>query len=214
MPVKELSEYCRALTGGDLGIPSATQRWRPRRAEGKRLRSLHASAIRMASLRPRILADAEVARGLEQQLIDAVVECVSAGAVVSDPQSQRQTQDIMVRFERLLGQQLGRIASMREICAALGASGRLLRSLCAQHLGMSPTAYDRRLWMSSIRRALQRGAPEMRSISEIARHYGFRDPAAWPGITVPRSARYRQRLWGGLGQVERRLRSLQRCHRE
>jgi transposase len=47
---------------------------------------------------------------------------------------------------------------------------------------MSPTAYDRRLPMSSIRRALRLGAPEMG-------HYGFRDPSRLKaeGITVKKS---------------------------
>ena len=176
IPLNVLTESFRTLTGGTFSISSVTERWRPPRAAGRHLYGLHAASIRMATQRPQLLADAEAAHGLEQQLIEAVVECSSAGGAGSDSRSRRRTQDIMVRFEQLLRQRDGGIASMRETCAALGISGRLLRSLCAQHLGMSPTAYDRRLRMTSLRRALRLGTPELGSISEIAQHFGFRDP--------------------------------------
>jgi AraC-like DNA-binding protein len=176
IPVNDLTEYGRALTGAAFNTLSVIQDWRPLRAADRHLHSLHAAAIRMAAQRPQLLADAETARGLEQQLIEAVVECISADGAGADTGSRRRTQDIMVRFEQLLQQRHGQTASMRETCAALGVSGRLVRSLCAQHLGISPAAYDRRLRMASIRRALRLGAPEIGSISAIARHYGFRDP--------------------------------------
>jgi AraC-like DNA-binding protein len=79
----------------------------------------------------------------------------------------------VVRFEALLQAQPERNLRMAEICAALGVSERLLRSLCAEHLGMSPTTYLRLRRMSLVHRTLRRGEPEATSVSEVARGYGF-----------------------------------------
>jgi AraC-like DNA-binding protein len=171
-PAEELAQYGSAMIGVPFLAPAATRRWRPPRDAIRRLRGLHAAAIRMAATRPQALVDADAARGLEQQLIDAAVDCLSAGSAGEDTRHGRRNWDIMARFEQLL-QRGGRPVPMAETCAALDVSERLLRSLCAEHLGMSPTAYDRRRRMSLARRSLRLGAPEAASISEVARHYGF-----------------------------------------
>jgi AraC-like DNA-binding protein len=61
-----------------------------------------------------------------------------------------------------------------EICAALGVSERTLRSVCAEHLGMSPSSYLRLRRMQQVGRALQSGNPEAAGVAEIARRYGVR----------------------------------------
>ena len=57
----------------------------------------------------------------------------------------------------------------------LGVSERRLRQLCAAHLGMSPTAYDRLQRMAQTRRTLRK-ANGTKSVSAIARFYGYQDP--------------------------------------
>jgi AraC-like DNA-binding protein len=143
---------------------------------GKDLRRLHATATRMAEIHPQALVDAEAAHGLEQQLIHAVVECLSAGSWGEGTAAARRHQDMMVGFERLLQTQPDRDVRMTELCAALGVSDRLLRSVCAEHLGMGPTGYDRLRRMSLVRRALRRGNGHAASVSEVARRYAFADP--------------------------------------
>jgi AraC-like DNA-binding protein len=61
----------------------------------------------------------------------------------------------MARFERLLQSQPDRDMRTAEISAMLGISDGLLRSLCAEHLGMSPGRYNRLRRTSSARRALR-----------------------------------------------------------
>jgi AraC-like DNA-binding protein len=176
IPLKELVRYCGAVTGTSLMLPSVAQRWRPPPAAGRRLRSLHAAAMRMVANRPQALVNAEAAHGLEQQLIHALVECLSAGSGDESTLIERRHQDIMVRFEHLLRAQPDRDMPMTEICAELDVSPRLLGSLCAEHLGMSPTAYDRLRRMTLVRRIFLRGDRDAASIAEIAWRYGFRDP--------------------------------------
>jgi AraC-like DNA-binding protein len=172
-PAEELAQYGSAMNGVPFVAPTATLHWRPPREAIRRLRGLHAFAIRTATTRPQALVDADAARGLEQQLIDATVDCLSAGSTGKDTRYGRRNRGIMAGFEQLLQRGHGR--SMVEIYAALDVSERRLRNLCAEHLGMSPTAYDRRRRMSLARRALRLGALQMASVSEVARYYGFRN---------------------------------------
>jgi AraC-like DNA-binding protein len=176
VPVKEMVLYGGALTGAPFAIPPLIQRWGPPRAAGKDLHRLHATATRMAETHPQALVDVEAAHGLEQQLIHAVVECLSARPRDEKrPATARRHQDMMVGFERLLQAHPARDVPISEICAALGVSDRLLRSVCAEHLGMSPAGYDRLCRMSLVRRALRHAGPRAASISGIAQCHGFRD---------------------------------------
>jgi AraC-like DNA-binding protein len=176
LPVKKLIEYAGTLTGAPFATPAGVQRWRPSPGAWRHLRSLHAAAIRMAAHHPQALVDAKAAHGLEQQLIHAIVECLAEGSADTASRSVRRHQDIMVRFERLLHAQPDRDMRITEVCSTLGVSQRLLRSLCAEHLGMSPTSYDRLRRMSLVRHTLRRGDGAAASVSDVARRYGFRSP--------------------------------------
>jgi AraC-like DNA-binding protein len=171
LPAAELVRYGGALTGAPFAIPLAAQRWRPRPAAARHLRSLHATAIRMAAARPQTLVDPKVAHGFEQELVEAIVECLTPGPGEERTQAGHR-QDIVVRFEQMLQTPPERIAA---ICAVLGVSDRVLRSLCAEHLGMSPTRYDRLRRMSLARRALRRNDYDAANVSEVARRFGFGD---------------------------------------
>jgi AraC-like DNA-binding protein len=118
--------------------------------------------------------DSQAAHGLEQQLIEALVECLSAGSADEATPAAQRHQDILVRFEGLLQAQPERNLHMAEICAVLGVSERLLRSVCAEHLDMSPTSYLRLRRMSLVHGTLRRGDPDAVIVSETARRYGFR----------------------------------------
>jgi AraC-like DNA-binding protein len=176
LPVKELVQYGSALTGAPFTVPPFTQCWRPPQAAGKDLHRLHAAATRMAEIHPQALVDAEAAHGLEQQLIHAVVECLSEGLGGEGNAAARRHQDMMVGFEHLLQAHPDRNVRMTELCAALGVSNGLLRRVCAEHLGMSPTGYDRLRRMSLVRRTLQHGNEPAAHVSEVARRYGFGQP--------------------------------------
>ena len=174
LPVRDLARYGQAVTGATFFVPSFTRSWRSSPAAGRQLTQLHGAGTRMAGVRPEILVDAEAAHGLEQQLIvDALVECLSAGSADEATPAVRRHQDILIRFEGVLQAQPERNLRMAEICAVLGVSERLLRSVCAEHLGMSPNSYLRLRRMSLVHRTLSRGDSETASVSEVARHYGF-----------------------------------------
>lgn len=173
LPVEDLIRYGGALTGAPFDIPSDTRSRRPAPAACRYLGRLHATAMRIAETRPQLLVDAEAAHGLEQQLIHALVKCLQAGLADKGDQGAQRQHDILGRFEELFQARRDESMRMTEICSALGVSDRQLRSLCAQHLGMGPTAYIRLRRMSLVRRDLWRGDRGVVSVSGVARRYGF-----------------------------------------
>jgi AraC-like DNA-binding protein len=176
IPVADLLQYSGALTGTAFVVPPVAQRWRPPLAVSGRLRSLHAAAMRVAASHPQFIVDAQAAHGLEQQVIDGVVECLSTGSGDERTPLKRRQHEIMVHFEDLLQAQPERDLRVSEICGKLNVSERRLRGLCKEHLGMGPIAYDRLRRLSLVRRAFLRGAGDAASISEVARRHGFRAP--------------------------------------
>jgi AraC-like DNA-binding protein len=198
LPEKELLCYGRALCGSGLFVPSVPAVWRPAPAATRQLAQLQRAAIRMAEARSGALTDAEAAHGMEQQLIHALIQCLSAGPAAQETSAGRRHRCILARFEDLLRADAS--LSMTEICATLGISERLLRACCKEHLGMGPNRYVRLQRMQQVHRALRSGTPGTASVSEAARRYGFRDPGRFatnyravygelPSATLRRSLR-------------------------
>jgi len=175
LPAERLVEYGSALTGTRFSPSRAEQHWRPSLTASRNLRSLHSAAIRMAAKNPQILTNEKAGYGLRQQLLHALVDCISERSPRDDMVLERRNQEIMVRFEQLLRTSQNRVA-MSEACALLQVSDRDLRRLCREHLAMSPTSYDRLRRMSSARRQLRRGDPALVTVATVARLNGFCDP--------------------------------------
>ena len=143
LPAPDLAACFHELTEDTLTIPSAAHLWRPRPARGRRLLQLHAAAIRAAEVRPETIVNAEAAHGMEQQLFEAVVECLSAAPSDATTQAMHSHQELMVEFEELLQAQPRPRLRAQELSMALGVSDRLLRMCCSQVIGMSPAKYVR-----------------------------------------------------------------------
>jgi len=173
LPEEELLRYGRALCGTEFGAPPALAVWRPVSAVMRQLAQLHRAAIRMAQARPGTLADVEAAHGLEQQLIHALIECLSPAPAQEEAPAARRHRRILAGFEDLL--QADPFARMAEICAALGVSDRLLRECCNEHLRMGPSQYLRLRRMQQVHRALRNESPDTARVSEVAERYGVRD---------------------------------------
>jgi AraC-like DNA-binding protein len=172
VPDQQLARYGRALSGAGFFIPPAA-RWRPPPAASRQLRHLHRAAIRMAERRTGALTDAQAAHGLEQQLLHALIECLSTGLTDYETSAARRHRGLLARFEDLPVAEPS--LRMAEICAALGISGRMLRECCKMHLGMGPSSYRRLRRMQHVHRALRGDDPRAASVFEIASRYGIRD---------------------------------------
>jgi hypothetical protein len=144
VPALELVRYGGALTGAAFAVPSVVQWWRLRLAMIRHLRHLHSAAIDLVEKRSRAVIDGAAAHGLEQQLIHALVECLSNGSAIEAACPIREHQDVAVRFEALLQTEPERGFRTAEICSALGISARILRLSCEEQFGMGPAEYARR----------------------------------------------------------------------
>ena len=90
-----------------------------------------------------MLADREAAHGLEQQLIHALVECLSHRSAIEAAPGTIEHRDVAVRVEALLQARQEPCLRIAEIRKLLGVSGETLRIACEEQLGMAPLAYIR-----------------------------------------------------------------------
>ena len=134
----QLEQYGQALSGKPFSLPSEGKILRPSPRNVARLRRLHAQVCRLAETKPKLLAHTEVARAIEQGLIQTLVACLTAGSVRADDPIKRRHARIMIRFEEVLAKHLREPLRMTELCELVGVTQRTLRSCCAEFLGMSP----------------------------------------------------------------------------
>jgi len=173
IPDQVLLRYGRVLCGAGFKAPPALAVWRIPPAAARRLAQLHRAAIRVVEAKSGALADVAAAHGLEQQLVDALIECLCDGAPRQENPAALRHRAILAGFEDLL--QIEKFARMGEICAALSVSDRLLRDCCRQHLRIGPSRYLNLRRMQQVHRALRSQNPETARVSEIAERYGVRD---------------------------------------
>ena len=171
-PAKHLAQYGRALSGAEFVVPPVG-RWRSPRAALGQLCRLHRAAVARVEARSEVLADDEAAHGLEQQVIEALVECLTAGSVEEETELAARHRAILARFEDLLESEP--FLSIADFSAALGVSERMLRKCCNRHLGIGPSRYLRLRRMQRVHRALKSKAPGALSVSEVVRRHGFHD---------------------------------------
>lgn len=138
-----------------------------------RLRKLHKAADDLAKTAPDILAKPEVARAIEEALVEVIVLCLAAGHPDEVRNVRRHRAAIMRRLEQTLELNPGEPIFMPELCAAIGASYATLHDCCRVYLGMSPKRY---LWLRRMhltRRALRNANAEGTTVTQIATDYGF-----------------------------------------
>jgi AraC-like DNA-binding protein len=170
---EDLAATGQALIGREFIAPALTHRIRPPAPLLSRLRNLHEAAGHLAKTAPDILANPEVARALEQALLHAMASCISGGEAVETSSAYHRHAAVMRRLEEVLEANPDRTLYVAELCAATGASERILRVCCQEHLGMGPTRY---LWLRRMylaRRALRIADQAAMTVTEIATNYGF-----------------------------------------
>ena len=172
LSAEEFVGYAGALRGAGFVIPPVAH-WRPPRAALRQLRHLHQAAVRTAEARSGALTDREAVHGLEQQLIHALVESMSAGPIYEETAADRRHRGILARIEELLDAEPP--PSVTAIGAALGVSGRTLSECCKKVLGIGPSLYRRLRGMQRVHRRLRDENPDTVSVPAVARQYGFPD---------------------------------------
>ena len=169
----QLEQYGRALSGKPFSLPSEGKILRPSPRNLARLRRLHAQVCRLAETRPKLLAHAEVARAIEQGLIQTLVACLTTPNIRADGAIKHRHARIMIRFEEVLAEHLSEPLHTTELCELIGVTERTLRSCCAEFLGMSPVRYVLLRRLRGARVALRDAAPDGVSLLELVRGFGF-----------------------------------------
>ncbi len=169
----DLAAAGEAIAGREVVCPTDTYLVAPPPASLTRLRALHALAINLATTAPAVLADPAVAKAMEQQVKRAMV-----ASLTGDVPSERRWLPgrharIVNRFLEFLEARPDNPAYLAEICAAIGASERTLRTCCQEVLGVGPVRY---LWLRRMhlaRQALMRADAGPTTVTEIATAHGF-----------------------------------------
>jgi AraC-like DNA-binding protein len=176
LPPDQLAACGLALTGRKITAPPFHRVLRPPKNTASYLLRLHAKVCRLAETRHELIDNPEVLRSLEQELLHALVNCLTADDINGNPETLRHRADIMIRFERALDAHAGRHVNISALCAELGVPERTLRARCAEFLGASPTRYVLLRRLNMARAALRRADPATASVAEIARGCQFREP--------------------------------------
>jgi AraC-like DNA-binding protein len=182
LPPEQLAACGKALTGLKIATPPVGRVLRPARSDATRLLRLHSKSCRLAETRRQLIGDAEVARALEQELLHALVHCLTDSPANHNLETKRHHADIMVRFEQALASHHGRQPNMTALCSAIDVSERTLRVCCTEFLGMSPARYLLLRRLNMARSALRRANPATTSVAEIARFCQFLQPGRFAVI--------------------------------
>jgi AraC-like DNA-binding protein len=168
----DLAAAAEAIAGRPVKTPSETRSIRPRAPLMARLMGLHENAGKLARESPATLANPATAKALEQELVHAMITCLT-DEPASGGRSRSAHAKVIARFESFLESRQYEPVYLAEICAAVGVSERTLRTCCQEHLGMGPIHY---LWLRRMHlahRALLFADPASATVTGVATEFGF-----------------------------------------
>jgi AraC-like DNA-binding protein len=170
---EQLAASTKALTGTKIMSPPEGRVLRPSRSIASRFLRLHSKVCRLVETKLELIANPEVARALEQELLQALVNCLTAGDACGNPKRKQHHADIMIRFEEALALYGEPHLNLPALCSAIGVPERTLRMCSAELLGMSPTRYHLLRRLNGARSELLSADPETTSVTQIARNHQF-----------------------------------------
>jgi AraC-like DNA-binding protein len=170
---EQLAASAKALTGTKIMSPPEGRVLRPSRSTVSRFLRLHLKVCRLVETRLELIANPEVARALQQELLEALINCLTAGDAGGNPKRNQHHADIMIRFEEALALYGEPHLNLPALCSAIGVPERTLRMCSAELLGMSPTRYHLLRRLNGARSELLSADPETTSVTQIARNHQF-----------------------------------------
>ena len=173
LPAKQLAFCSKSLIGRKITWPRVGRVLQPQAVASGRLLRLHAKAAGLAELKDKLLSQPHFAQTLEQELLHALVDCLTVDDPKSTGKKGGRHADIMARFEGALEVHTDRRLTLSGLCSSIGVPERTLRVCCTEFLGMSPTRYLLLRRLNKARSALRRADPATASVAEIARSCHF-----------------------------------------
>ncbi len=181
LPLEDVDSLLGVIAGNDLKPPRDTLLAVPRPAAMQKFQRLHAAAGYLAETSPEVIANPEAARGLEQALIEAMVNCLTEPETSEERPARRRHEVIVQRFYSLVEAHPDDALYIPEVCKAIGVAGRTLRMCCYDQLGMSPKRFLLVRRMNLVRGDLTSSAPAATTVTEVATRYGFWDFGRFAG---------------------------------
>lgn len=161
------------VAGSDLFEEQAGAILDPSAADITRLQRLHQSTARLAQQAPELIANADVARGIEQSLIHAMTLCFQFAGDKDFGCSLRNRSQVMRAFKHFLEECDDTPIYVPELCTKLRIAERTLRTICQEYFGMGPKKYLFLRRMHLARRTLRSSDAETTSVTEVAMRFGF-----------------------------------------
>jgi AraC-like DNA-binding protein len=161
------------VTGRGPTSPPDELIFTPAPAALRKLRHLHATAGRIAQETPDMIDNSELARGVEQILLQALANCLDTNDIQRQTATQRRHHAIIERFHEVLSADPERPVYVMEMAVAVGASLRSLSECCQEHLGMGPKKYLLLRRMHLARQALREANPRTTTVTDVATQHGF-----------------------------------------
>jgi AraC-like DNA-binding protein len=162
-----------ALTGTNIMSPQESRVLRPSRGEASRFLRLHSKICRLVETRQELITNPEVARALEQELLQALISCLTVEEAGSHSKRNRHHAEIMVRFENALASYREPHLNLPAICSVIDVPERTLRMCSAELLGLSPARYHLLRRLNRARFELLYADPETASVTQIAHNHQF-----------------------------------------
>lgn len=165
----------RTIAGQDLAPPRVNLIVRPLLENRRHLLRVHAQAVRIAETNLNSIEHPEVARALEQDLIWALVNCLTPCGKQDNGAGTHCDPGMSEAFEALLAARPHEVLPISEISGALGITETNLSAWSTSVLGMSPDRYVRMRQLKLAYSALHRVDPADANGANIPISYGFSD---------------------------------------
>ncbi len=173
LPVSSIANIGSVMAGHDLAAPRNPVSVKPSLAAMWRLQKVHAEIGQRATSAPDLFTHAEVVRGMEQALLEALVSCLVTSESYRESTGRGRHGLLIRQLRALLESCPDKSIYMPELSAALGVSGRTLRNWCQEQLGMPLNRYLTLRRMYLARRALERADPAATRVTDVATEFGF-----------------------------------------
>jgi AraC-like DNA-binding protein len=170
---EQLAIYGKALSGKPIAIRKASKIFKPPRPSRSRFLRLFRQACDLAEAKKSLIERPEVARALEQELLHAMINCLTADEVIDSAKTRHRHAALMARFETVLSGQIDRRLTLTTLCKEVGVPARTLRMCCSEILGVGPMRYLTLRRLNKARAALRRADPSTASVATVAREHHF-----------------------------------------
>src|SRR5689334_10150373 len=116
LPVEDMASLEETMAGVTVMPPRDAVLLRPPPAVVEKFQRLHAAAGQLAESAPELIANPDAARGFEQTLIEAMVDCLTHGRAEHSSLAQGQHAVVMRRFRRTIEENPEQPRYIPEIC--------------------------------------------------------------------------------------------------